>query len=610
MIATLAILVISALLTLAADAMRRGGWLAQWVAVLGALAALAVSLATEGWGGAVPASGISLPSFLVGPGAPPFRSDALSTGIGAWCLLIGALCLLAASRMSAVRLASGLLILATLYSIAHTWDLRFFAVQALLLVPLLVLMGQAGKQDESSENRAGSLSGYATAALGIGALLFLGAALIIGRTAGGEYNLAALSLSALTRWPLVLVAVGSVFWLGLAPVTGWSARGGDGATNALLQGLVTGVPVAVLLLRLQALITAQGLAGSLPEGWAAFTGSLVWLGAATVLVAGAGAILHAGTGKWSASITALNMGLVAWGLGLDSPAGRQAALATLLAYGLIRATIAVLGPRDTGAASAWHAWAFTETTLALAALPATAGFVGIWLLGAALAKTTHPSVALVLLAGVLMSACGTALHVARRQATVGVAENKTPATEPREEQLARAALWAGTAGALATIIGGIVPGLWLPQVAAMSTVAGGASPVASGWLGLDAGGGLLLPALMLALGGALLVGLAWLVALRARANTVPTASLLATALARLETGSRDRAGDLDVAGLPVPAPVWWLSLTWLEGGVSGLGVLLFRLGRRAGLGLGRLEGRYYLPLALIFMLVALLAITR
>jgi hypothetical protein len=48
----------------------------------------------------------------------------------------------------------------------------------------------------------------------------------------------------------------------------------------------------------------------------------------------------------------------------------------------------------------------------------------------------------------------------------------------------------------------------------------------------------------------------------------------------------------------------------LEAGVWGLGVLLGSLGTRLGGLLGRLEGRFYLPLALILVVVALLLASR
>src|SRR5439155_8458224 len=145
---------------------------------------------------------------------------------------------------------------------------------------------------------------------------------------------------ALTRLPLSLIAIGAALWLGLAPVTGWSARGySTGANAALAQSLALGVPVTVLLLRLQALLTAQGLSGSVPAEWSAFTSALAWAGGLTALAAGAGTILAAGSPRWTALLTAHTLGLVTWALGLDTPAGRQAALAILLAFGAARVAL-------------------------------------------------------------------------------------------------------------------------------------------------------------------------------------------------------------------------------------------------------------------------------
>jgi hypothetical protein len=89
--------------------------------------------------------------------------------------------------------------------------------------------------------------------------------------------------------------------------------------------------------------------------------------------------------------------------------------------------------------------------------------------------------------------------------------------------------------------------------------------------------------------------------------------LLPTAVKRLEK----RHHNASQAGLvtrlfpaPAPATAWWLSLLWLEDRLWVFGSLVIRLGARIGLGLARLEGRYYLPLALIMALMALLAIIR
>src|SRR4029079_19770959 len=133
--------------------------------------------------------------------------------------------------------------------------------------------------------------------LGVGALCLVGAMLLIGRATGGQYSLGELSLSALTQWPLALIAIGTALWLGLAPFTGLSAQGHGRAATGILQTLVGGVPVVTLVLRLQQVYTEQGLAGSVPEGWGGFTAALAWAGAITALVAGAGTLVHAGTAR-------------------------------------------------------------------------------------------------------------------------------------------------------------------------------------------------------------------------------------------------------------------------------------------------------------------------
>ena len=59
-------------------------------------------------------------------------------------------------------------------------------------------------------------------------------------------------------------------------------------------------------------------------------------GALTAIVAGAGTIVAAGTPNWPSLLTAHTLGLVTWALGLDTPTGRYAAIAILLAFGAAR----------------------------------------------------------------------------------------------------------------------------------------------------------------------------------------------------------------------------------------------------------------------------------
>jgi hypothetical protein len=145
----------------------------------------------------------------------------------------------------------------------------------------------------------------------------------------------------------------------------------------------------------------------------------------------------------------------------------------------------------------------------------------------------------------------------------------------------------------------------------MAAVAGSGPGPAVDWTGLYSGGSYV-PLLLLALGVLLIVGLRWAMRLPARSSAAGTSVLLPTALARLQR-SRERRMPEPLAGplLSNPAPaVWWLSLAWLEGGIYGTGALLARLGERFGGLLRRLEGRYFVPLALVLTLLAVLAVTR
>ena len=97
--------------------------------------------------------------------------------------------------------------------------------------------------------------------------------------------------------------------------------------------------------------------------------------------------------------------------------------------------------------------------------------------------------------------------------------------------------------------------------------------------------------------------------------------MLPTALERLEgrPQARGKAGkgadaevkeDGQVLHPAPPAFIWWLSLAWLERGIFEAGAVVVRLGIGAGRLAERLEGRYYLPLALLLALLTLLAIAR
>lgn len=595
MLPSLFILIVTALYCAGMALVPGRAYLARWAAVVGTGAALVVLVARETLDTA--GAAVAWPGWLAWLGEPVYRSDALGAGVGAWCLLLGLLCLLRLGRGDDEpwQLANAVAVLAVLRSLAHTDHLLAFAGQLFLLAALL-LAGQTWHGGLPADYSRG------VAGLGLGALMLLGAALLVGRATGGAYSLAGISLSSLTVWPLLLLGGFIVLWLGLPPFTGWSARwSGDDASAALAQSLGVGVPVIVIVLRLQGLVSGQAFAGSVPGAWASLMGALTWFGAVGALVAACGLLVWAGSARWTSVLTAFSMGMALWALSLDNPAGRLAALVILLGYGAGRVTLVLARPGG----STWEGLARAVGVASLAFAPLTASFLGVWLLGAALSAEKHSSAALALVGAAVVAACGIVLHYS-------ALDRAAPETAPMP-----LFSWLGPAAGLAALAGGTLPGLWLPYVARVAQTGGGVPLVVLPWEGLSVGG-LFAPVLLLGLGALLTGFLGWLVVVLSRPRSEAPGLLLPSGLDRAERAREaasthspngwEGAARLLIAN-PPPA-VWWLSLAWLEGGIWGFGVMLGRLGARFGGLLGRLEGRYYLPLTLIVVLVALLLASR
>ena len=608
-ITTLACWAMSLLPNVAARA--RAAWA---ISLLGVAASLVLSLVLEGLGSVQgrPVVGTEITDWFR---APIYTSDSLSACVGAWCLTLGLVALLKigvrpkGNSPSILALATGTI--GTLYSLAATIDLRAFAVQVLLLALLMWALYGWDDTTGTGDNVLSRVS------LGAGALLLLAAVLLVGRTTGGEYHLNTLSLSALTVWPLALIVGFALFWLGLSPFTGWSAvtsARGHTATPAtaatLAHTLALGVPPLLLILRLQALVTQGALTGSTPGEWAGAMSVLVILGGLTTVAGGASALLWAGTARWAAALTAFYMGLIAWALGMDTPAGRWAALILLAGYGVGRMALQLAGRDDEELSSIARAVA----GLSLAGAPLTTGFLGLWVLSGALVETRSPQYAVMLLGGAIMAACGTALHIAStvtRRAPLG-----RPSKLYKLMTSATAILLAA-----ASIAGGVLPGLWVPQVETMANVAGRGQSVELPWTGLTLAGDHL-PVTLPAAGVLALVLIGLLLRMWARSRVVESGVLLPTALARLQKSAladpqSAQEDAVTTAARPAnpfitqpPASVWWISLIWLERGIYGAGAYVARAGMRIGGLLARLEGRYFLPLALLLTLLLLLAITR
>lgn len=596
----------AALGSLAAGARRDSG--ARGVALASAGVALALSLLLEGFGGGTARAvvGNNIAGWI---GAPIFLSDALSSGLGAWVLAIGFLGLMkmglsADERNSPLRLAAGISLVAVLYSLAFTVDLRAFAAQCLLLMLLTWAVAGGARHEWYARQKL-------PAALGL--ILLISAVLLVGRTTGVEYNLGDMSLSALTLWPLALILGWVVLWLGLSPMTGWSALTGDD-NGALIHGIAIGTPVIALLLRLQGMVTEGSLTGSTPAEWAGAMSALAILGGLTAVVAGAGTLMWAGTPRWSAALTAHWMGLMAWALGLDSPLGRWAALALFAAYSISRLVLEMAGHTEGKPEPSGFAWVTrTLSGMSLAAAPITVGFVGVWLLSVGLIDTGRPALAVLLLGAAILSACGTALHIAQSALEKGSTGSNT---NKRYRAMIDIVGWVLAA---IVLVGGIAPGIWLPYVEAVAAVAGSGQALDLPWWGITREGSML-PLTMLGAGVLALAVAGRLVRSAATSRNADAGALLPTALDRLQGSSSSRlrtaneattGPDTEQGVKPAPpAFVWWLSLAWLERGIFEAGALVARLGVGAGRLMERLEGRYFLPLALLLALLTLLAISR
>lgn len=603
MVYALILLIFGGIICAALEALPAGArrdTAARWIVLLSVASALAISLFFEGFteGGSREVTGANIATYI---GAPIFASDALATGLGTWTLAIGLLGLLkmgpsASERNAPTRMAAGIGLIAVLYSLAFTVDLRAFAVQIILLALLIWAVAGGGKPDWYARQKIAAT---------LGVLLLLAAILLIGRTTGGQYNLGDMSLAALTIWPLGLIVGWAALWLGLSPLTGWSALTGD-ENGAIVHGLAVGAPVVLLILRLQGLVTKGALTGSTPDQWAGTMSALCILGGLTAVVGGAGILMWSGTPRWSAALTAHWMGLIAWSLGLDSPVGRWAALALFAAYGLARLTLEIANHEPGKADPSGYVWVTrTLAGAAMSSAPLTVGFVGVWLLGAGLLSTGRPTLAILLVGAAILGACGTALHLA---------QSATHESAPDTITNKRYRAWLDVIGwvlAAVILLGGVLPGLWLPYAETIAGVAGIGQSLDLPWSGI-ARGDLMLPLTMLGVGLLVLMAAGRLVRASATSQDTGAGALLPTALDRLEGGAHaaNKKQEEPTLHPAPPAFIWWLSLGWLERGIFEAGAVLLRLGIAIGRLAERLEGRYFLPLAVLLALLTLLTITR
>src|SRR5690349_14343903 len=119
MIYALAILILTALVCYLLGFAASRGNAARATGLVGASAALVAALLFEGLqGGGSGGAAIAWPDFMSWLGDPFYWSDTLAASLGAWCILLGGLCLLKLGNGEEAprRIAAGVLLIATLYS--------------------------------------------------------------------------------------------------------------------------------------------------------------------------------------------------------------------------------------------------------------------------------------------------------------------------------------------------------------------------------------------------------------------------------------------------------------------------------------------------------------
>ncbi len=529
-----------------------------WLATLGVAVALVVVLyPAVGFSGVwlrLPAGDISL----------KLGADGLSQPFVLLNLLLGGLALLGSSGTRQRRgfYPTALLLLTALLGVylatGFFWLAASWCVVAVVAWMLILGEGQGGE----------------TQARAIGATLaglcLLGAVAYLARLNGGRLDYAAITPSTITDLiPLLLLLLGLLIGAAQYPLiwVGGGTVAPHWAGRALGFGLGLGLPELYIALRVERIVGGGGL--TLPEWWYL---TLAIVGGVTALLGGIFALLAHSAGDALAMLTVSGGGLALFALSLHSPAADTAAL--LLGFGLAAGRVAIAVGSGGGQRLTAIAGGFT-----LAMLPPFGGFIGWWLLLRAALSSDHRVALFVVAASLLLTLPTAAALVAESRGTVQDSPKVEAETAPpRRFKLPLASTLA--------LIG----------LAAFSLALTLAAPFRA-WLlgGWDLTAADSLPTLGIGAGlGTML--LLWL-GLNVRGGRVATA---------IEPRGMGAADVLAPFGLYLRWLRWLHPRTWAAlvaplGGVSESA--LARLDHA-------LEGRYYIIATALFLLVALLVMSR
>jgi NADH-quinone oxidoreductase subunit N len=284
----------------------------------------------------------------------------------------------------------------------------------LLSIPLYVLCA-------TEMHRAASLeSGLKYLIIGsVGsATLVYGLALIYGATGATDFSAIAASIShghssdTLLLTGVALVLVGLCFKASIAPFHQWTPDVYEGAPTPVTAFMAVATKAAafgVLLRVLDVMLIGER------SNWKP---ALAALATITIIVGNVGALGQASLKRMLAYSSVAQAGYILAGVTVATELGARATLLYLIVYLLMNiAAFAVIIARERatpygddidavaglGAESPWLAWPLTIAMLALAGIPATAGFIGKFFLISALVSGGYTWLAIVLVVGSMIS---------------------------------------------------------------------------------------------------------------------------------------------------------------------------------------------------------------
>jgi NADH-quinone oxidoreductase subunit N len=355
--------------------------------------------------------------------AGALQMDDLAITISLIALLMAGFCVLLSTREPAVEEAGsgeyhalliGSVMGMTLLAQASNL-ITFFVALETLSIPLYILCATNLKREGSLES---GLKYLIVGSLGSATLLY-GMAFLYGGTASTDFGgiAHAIAQKGVLGDPLILVgigmcAVGLAFKTSIAPFHQWTPDVYEGAPSPITAFMAVATKAAAFAVFLRFFDVALG-----PQG-ADWQPALAVLAAISIVVGNVGALGQDSMKRLLGYSGVAQAGYMLGGVVVASESGVSALVFYLAAYAFMNlAAFAVViareretpfgdsirGVRGLGAERPWLAWPLTISMLALAGLPATAGFIGKLYLIEALVEGDYTWLAVFIAVGTMIS---------------------------------------------------------------------------------------------------------------------------------------------------------------------------------------------------------------